>query len=73
MELRDQLTQITRERFDLAPDQCSDRQLYEALLTLTRRLAESRPAPEDRFSSLSSPPPPSQTRRTVDEAGRGGS
>ena len=46
MELRDQLTQITRERFDLAPEQCSDRQLYEALLTLTRRLAESRPAPE---------------------------
>ena len=46
MELRDQLTQITRERFDLAPEQCSDRQLYEALLTMTRRLAESRPAPE---------------------------
>ena len=42
MELRDQLTQITRERFDLAPEQCSDRQLYEALLTLTRRLAEER-------------------------------
>ena len=46
MDLKEQLVQITRERFDLAPEQCGDRQLYEALLTLTRRLAESRPAPE---------------------------
>ena len=46
MELRDQLTQIIREQFDLAPEQCSARQVYEALLTLTRRLAGDRPAPQ---------------------------
>ena len=45
-ELRDHLVQITRERFDLTPEQCDYHQLYEALLALTRRLSEERPAPE---------------------------
>ena len=46
MEIKEQLEQFTRERFECNPDQCSDRQLYEALLVLTRRMAEARPAPQ---------------------------
>jgi len=46
MELKEQLFQLTEDRFHRPPDQCSDRQLYEALLILTRRMAEGRPAPE---------------------------
>ncbi|MBD5162365.1 MAG: glycogen/starch/alpha-glucan phosphorylase [Oscillibacter sp.] len=46
MDLKEYLGQITQERFTLAPEQCDDRQLYVALLALTRRLAEERPAPE---------------------------
>ena len=45
MDLREHLEQITHERFGLAPDRCGSRQLYEALLTLTSRLAAERPAP----------------------------
>ncbi len=45
MQLNEQLWQMTQERFGCAPDQCDDRQLYEALLLLTRRLAQDRPAP----------------------------
>ena len=44
-ELKQQLAEITRERFALDPEACGDRQLYQALLALTRRLAEERPAP----------------------------
>ena len=45
MRLNEQLSQLTQERFGLAPGQCGDRQLYEALLLLTRREAQDRPAP----------------------------
>ena len=41
-ELKQQLAEITRERFALDPEACGDRQLYQALLALTRRLAEER-------------------------------
>ena len=46
MLLRDQLRDLTRARFGRAPDQCDDRQLYEALLTLCRDRARALPAPE---------------------------
>ena len=46
MQLNEQLWQLTQDRFGRAPDQCSDRQLYEALLLLTRRMAQDRPAPD---------------------------
>ena len=45
MELKEQLFQMTQERFKRSPDQCSDHQLYEALLLLTRRMIQDRPAP----------------------------
>ena len=45
MDLKTQLEQITQQRFNLIPDRCTDRQLYEALLVLTRQLAQERPAP----------------------------
>ena len=45
MELKEQLANITRERFSIAPEQCDDRQLYTALLALTQRLSQARPAP----------------------------
>ena len=32
MELKEQFFQLTEERFRRAPDQCDDKQLYEALL-----------------------------------------
>ena len=46
MQLKEQLFQLTQERFGRSPDQCSDRQLYEALLLLTRRMSQERPAPQ---------------------------
>ncbi|MEA4934627.1 MAG: glycogen/starch/alpha-glucan phosphorylase [Lawsonibacter sp.] len=46
MELKEQFFQLTQERFSRSPDQCSDAQLYEALLVLTRRLSQDRPAPQ---------------------------
>ena len=46
MQLKEQFFQLTQERFGRTPDQCDDRQLYEALLLLTRRMAQDRPAPE---------------------------
>ena len=45
MELKELLAQITRERFSAPPEQCDDRQLYEALLAMTRQLSQDRPAP----------------------------
>ena len=45
MQLKEQLFQTTQVRFGCAPDQCDDHQLYEALLILTRQLAQDRPAP----------------------------
>ena len=45
MQLNEQLWQMTQDRFGCAPDQCDDHQLYEALLLLTRRMAQDRPAP----------------------------
>ena len=45
MELKEQFFQLTEERFRRAPDQCDDKQLYEALLLLTKRMAEDRPDP----------------------------
>lgn len=46
MELKEQLFQLTQERFQRSPDQCNDHQLYQALLLLTRQMAQDRPAPE---------------------------
>ncbi len=45
MRLKDELFQITQARFHLTPEQCDNRQLYEALLLLTRQRAQDRPAP----------------------------
>ena len=45
MQLNERLWQLTQERFGRSPDQCDDHQLYEALLLLTRALAQDRPAP----------------------------
>ncbi len=45
MELREQLTRITQKRFALPPEKCGSRELYTALLELTQRLTEERPAP----------------------------
>ncbi|MCI8436908.1 MAG: glycogen/starch/alpha-glucan phosphorylase [Lawsonibacter sp.] len=45
MQLKEQLFQTTQVRFGCAPDQCDDHQLYEALLILTRQLAQDRSAP----------------------------
>ena len=45
MQLKEQLFQTTQARFGCAPDQCDDHQLYEALLILTRSMAQDRPAP----------------------------
>ncbi len=46
MQLKEQLFQTTQTRFGCAPDQCDDRQLYEALLILTRHMTQDRPAPK---------------------------
>lgn len=46
MQLKEQLWELTRERFGCGPDQCDDHQLYEALLLLCSRLAAERPAPD---------------------------
>ena len=46
MELKERLFQMTQERFGRSPDQCSDPQLYEALLLMTRRMIQDRPAPQ---------------------------
>ena len=46
MQLKEQLFQTTQARFGCAPDQCDDHQLYEALLILTRNMAQNRPAPK---------------------------
>ena len=46
MELKEQLFQLTQEHFHRPPDQCDDRQLYEALLLMTRDMAQNRPAPD---------------------------
>jgi len=46
MELEERLFQLTQDRSHRAPDQCDDRQLYEALMILVRRAAQDRPAPQ---------------------------
>jgi len=46
MELKERLFQMTQERFGRSPDQCSDHQLYEALLLMTRRMIQDRPVPQ---------------------------
>ena len=47
MNLKEQIGQLTRERFGRSPEQCGDGQLYQALLCLTRTLAQNRPAPDN--------------------------
>ncbi len=44
-ELKEQLLSITQELFLIAPEECSDQQLYRALLHLTQRMAQRCPAP----------------------------
>ena len=56
MQLNERLWQLTQERFGRSPDQCDDHQLYEALLLLTRALAQDRPAPRGSESCTTSPP-----------------
>ena len=46
MQLKEQLWELTRERFGCPPDQCDDHQIYEALLLLCSRLAARRPEPK---------------------------
>ena len=45
MELKQQLNAITQQRFSLAPESCTDEQLYHALLELTQQQAMALPAP----------------------------
>ena len=51
MQLKEQFFQLTQERFGRAPDQCSDQQLYEALLLLTRGVQRTAPPPRGSGSS----------------------
>lgn len=46
MQIKEQLFELTQERFGCGPDQCDDRQLYEALLLMCSQMAQSRPAPK---------------------------
>ena len=46
MELKQQLSAITNARFGCGPEECTDDQLYQALLALTQQLAAGRPAPK---------------------------
>ena len=46
MELKQQLSAITNARFGCGPEECTDAQLYQALLALTQQLAAGRPAPK---------------------------
>lgn len=43
-ELKEQLLKTTQELFAITPERCNDQQLYEALLTLTQRMAQKCPA-----------------------------
>ena len=45
-ELKQELLKIIQQMFAAQPEQCSDQQLYEALLTLTQQMSQQRPAPE---------------------------
>ena len=45
MQLQEEISRLTRQHFDRAPDQCDDHQLYQALLILARQRAQARPAP----------------------------
>ena len=45
MQLSEEIFQLTQQHFGRAPDQCDDRQLYQALLILARRRSGERPAP----------------------------
>ena len=46
VEMRAWLAAFTRKRFGCDPRHCDDRQLYEALLVMTRELSQNRPAPD---------------------------
>ena len=46
MKLKQQLSAITNARFGCGPEECTDAQLYQALLALTQQLAAGRPAPK---------------------------
>ena len=46
MEHKQQLSAITNARFGCGPEECTDAQLYQALLALTQQLAAGRPAPK---------------------------
>ena len=46
MELKQQLSAIANARFGCGPEECTDAQLYQALLALTQQLAAGRPAPK---------------------------
>ena len=45
MQLSEEIFQLTQQHFGRAPDQCDDRQLYQALLILARQRSGERPAP----------------------------
>ena len=51
MELKQQLNAITQQRFSLAPESCTDEQLYHALLELTRSRQWHCPPPPGTASS----------------------
>ena len=46
MELKELLLNQTQTQFGRTPDQCSDHQLYQALLQMTKDMAQNRPAPQ---------------------------
>ena len=46
MEIIDQLNEITKQRFNSLPTECTNRQLYEGLLELAQKLSADRPSPE---------------------------
>lgn len=52
MELKLQLSAITREKFGCEPACCTDAQLYHALLALTQQLCAGRPAPRGGAQTL---------------------
>ena len=41
MQLQEEISRLTRQHFDRAPDQCDDHQLYQALLILARQRAQA--------------------------------
>ena len=46
MNFKERFWELTQERYGRTPDQCDDKQIYEALLLLCRKMAENRTTEE---------------------------